>query len=244
MKDILKNGGKLFLKTIVINIMCFFVVISLVALGIAVFADNIGYEAYGTKSKDDEPVRLYIHYSADGEDTKLEEYKEQGYTIQTHPIKKIGKTNDIIISVVAQCFSLGIFIAFIYPNLWDMGFKDNNLVNTGHMKKDILKGLKIGSVAALPAFLLYLFLMITKSGLSADVPISLYRLMNSAFYPLIGIIANGSVVFKDLNVLRSLIMVIPILLIPLTAFISYYLGYKGVAIGEKLTYKKDKKQER
>ena len=51
MKEILKDGGKLFLKTIVVNIMCFFLVISFSVLTTAAFSKNIGYTAYGRRQK-------------------------------------------------------------------------------------------------------------------------------------------------------------------------------------------------
>ena len=70
MKENFKTGAKLFLKLIVVNIMCFFVVMSFSVLSTAAFTKNVGYKAYGTSSDSSEPQELYTHYYADGEDTK------------------------------------------------------------------------------------------------------------------------------------------------------------------------------
>ena len=48
MKENFKTGAKLFLKLIVVNIMCFFVVMSFSVLATAAFTKNVGYKAYGT----------------------------------------------------------------------------------------------------------------------------------------------------------------------------------------------------
>ena len=78
MKENFKTGAKLFLKLIVVNIMCFFVVMSFSVLSTAAFTKNVGYKAYGTSSDSSEPQELYTYYYAEGEDTKKAEYEGQG----------------------------------------------------------------------------------------------------------------------------------------------------------------------
>ena len=50
MKEIFKNSISLFGRIVTINIMCFFLVISLSVLITAAFSENIGYVAMGTRS--------------------------------------------------------------------------------------------------------------------------------------------------------------------------------------------------
>lgn len=240
MTEILKDGGKLFIRTIFINIMCFFVVVSLISFAVAVFAEDVGYVAYGTTDKESEGEKLYTYYIADGEDTKLKEYEEQGYTVTTRAIREVNKTGDTVILLVAQAFALGILITFIYPSMWDRGNSDSNLVNFEHQKKDTLKGLKIGTVAATPSILLFLVLVITRSGLAKNVPVALYKLLNASFYPIIEFIVGDSTKFAELNALQLILLALTLLAVPVIAFIGYYFGYKGLSIGEKLTYKKTK----
>lgn len=47
MKDIIKTAAKLFGKTIIINIMCFFLAISIVSISIALSGENANYIVYG-----------------------------------------------------------------------------------------------------------------------------------------------------------------------------------------------------
>ena len=87
MKEVTKLGLKQFLRLILINVMCFFVVISFSVLSTAAFTKNIGYTAYGTSSESSEPEELYTYYYADGEDTKKQEYTDRGYTVSESKIR-------------------------------------------------------------------------------------------------------------------------------------------------------------
>ena len=87
MKEIFKNSISLFGRIVTINIMCFFLVISLSVLITAAFSENIGYVAMGTSSENEQSVELYRHYYEDGEDTKRAEYEENGYTVSESKIR-------------------------------------------------------------------------------------------------------------------------------------------------------------
>ena len=65
MKEILKMGLAQFGKLILINVMCFFIVISISVLVTAAFTENIGYKAFGTTSDSSESVELYEYFYKD-----------------------------------------------------------------------------------------------------------------------------------------------------------------------------------
>ena len=239
MKEILKSGGKLFLKTVVITIMCFFIVISFSVLTTAAFTKNIGYKAYGTSSDTSSQTELYTYYYEDGEDTYKSAYEEQGYTVSTASIRsQISKTGNTVFLTVSQIFCLLILISFIYPELWHNGTNDSNLVRFKHKKEDKLKGLKIGLVTVIPHYLFLIFLVIAKLGALPSFPMVLYKFLNSSFYSFIEIIVGGAVTVADLAVWRLLLLFILPLIIPAAAGAAYILGYNNFSIGEKLVYKK------
>lgn len=239
MKEILKSGGKLFLKTVVITIMCFFIVISFSVLTTAAFTKNIGYKAYGTSSDTSSQTELYTYYYEDGEDTYKSAYEEQGYTVSTASIRsQISKTGNTVFLTVSQIFCLLILISFIYPELWHNGTNDSNLVRFKHKKEDKLKGLKIGLVTVIAHYLFLIFLVIAKLGALPSFPMVLYKFLNSSFYSFIEIIVGGAVTVADLAVWRLLLLFILPLIIPAAAGAAYILGYNNFSIGEKLVYKK------
>ena len=82
MQDNLKAGLKLFVRIIIANILSAIVVLSVIAISVSAFADEIGYDVYGVKGESGETELLYRHYYADGDDTKLEDFETDGYTRQ------------------------------------------------------------------------------------------------------------------------------------------------------------------
>ena len=237
MKENIKDGLKLFLKIIVVNIMCFFVVMSFSVLITAAATKNIGYTAFGATSDSSDVTELYTYYYDEGEDTKKEEYTEQGYAVTERIIRSemsAGATAAFLI--ISQIFCLMILIAFIYPNIWHIGTSDSNLVRFKHKSEDKLKGVKIGLVAVIPFYLFLIFIAAAKFVMPA-FPMVLYKFLNSSFYSFIDVLCGASTA-GSLAVWRlALLFVIP-LIIPAVSGAAYLLGYKNISLGEKFIYKK------
>lgn len=184
MKEIIKNGAKLFGKIIVINILCFFLAMSIVSIAVSMLKDSAGANTYGP---------------------------------------------------ILQILTLMLLTGLVYPTLWDMGYKDRNMVLTGNGQKDILKGLKIGLVAIVPSVLSIPIFALIKS-----FPAALYKLINSSYYYFFELLTRNADKFCDLAVWKFIVMAIVFLIVPAISFLGYYLGFKDFSIGEKLTYKKKK----
>lgn len=239
MKEVLKGGGKLFLKTIVINIMCFFIVLSFSVLSTAAFTKNIGYTAYGTTSDSSEPTELYTYYFEDGEDTQKSAYEEEGYTVSTNSIRSaLSDGGKAFFLIISQVFAFLLLCGFIYPEIWHIGTTDSNLVRFKHKNEDKFKGFKIGAVASVPNYLLLIFLVIAKLGVFPNFPLALYKFLNSSVYSFIEVISGGAIAVSELAAWRfALLFVLP-LFIPAVSGISYILGYKNISVSEKFVYKK------
>ena len=235
MKEILKNSLSLFGRIIVVDLMCFFLVISLSVLATAAFSENIGYIAYGTTSESEKSTELYRHYYADGDDTKREAYEEDGYTITESKIRsKVSRTGNAVFLTVSAIFSLVLTVSFIYPKFWAMGTKDSNLVHFKHKKEDKLKGLKCGLIATIPGVIvLLLFFFVLR-----DVPVAIYRFLNCNVYTFVDLIVGKASTFKDVSFIQFIGLFLLKAVIPLSAYAGYMLGYKNISISEKFIYKK------
>ncbi len=241
MGEILKGSLKMFVRTVFINLMGFFVVMSLIAFSVAVFAKPVGYVAYGTKEGQEEGVKLYTYYTSQGEDTQLEKYEKQGYTVTKSEIREVEGAGDTVVMILAQGFALGILLTFVYPAMWDLGAADINMVKIGKKEEDKLKGLKIGSFATIPAALMFLFFVFTRNGLTAHIPAAIYKFLNASFYPVLDLLFGESQRFSDLSVWKLIIIALLLCVVPLASHLGYTLGYKGFSLSEKLAYKKIKK---
>lgn len=238
MREVLKDGGKLFLKIIAVNFICFFIALSFSVLSTAFFSGNIGYTAYGITSGSSEAQELYTYYYEDGEDTKRSEYEEQGYTVSTAAIRsEISKGGKIFYLTITQIFNLCILVGFIYPFLWQQGTADSNLVKFKHKNQDSFKGVKIGAVAAIPNYLFLIFLVIARLGVLPNFQLVLYKFLNSSVYSFIEVICGKALSVSGLSVWQFILLFLLPLLIPVITGVSYVLGYKNISMGDRFVYR-------
>lgn len=239
MGDILKTGLKLWGKTIVVSIMCFFVVISMNTIATAFFTENVGYTAYGTTSDSSKHTELYTYEYKDGEDTLKKGYEDQGYTI-TMAYKRSGFSTGgkVFFYGLTQVMCIILLITFIYTTVWPKGTRDNNLVNTGHKKEDVFKGFKYGLVSIIPYSVFWLLVIVLKNGALKEMNLSIVNLTSAQFYSFVQLIMNKAKVLGDIDYVQLVGIWVLQLIIPLISGISYYLGYKDISIGEKMIYKK------
>ncbi len=184
MKDIIKDGIKLWGKTVVISLLCFFLVISVVSIAVSLSGEDANTVTYG---------------------------------------------------LIIQFLTLVILTSFIYPSLWSKGYKDRNMVQTGNLKPDPLKGLKIGLVSIIPSVLSVPVLALIK-GFSAG----LFKLLNPIYYCFFDLLTRGTDKFYQLSAWKFPVIITVFLILPLISFLGYYLGFSDISIGEKITYKKTK----
>lgn len=129
----------------------------------------------------------------------------------------------------------------MYSPVYELGFKESNLVRFKHAEQDLLRGLKIGIIADGFFILTYIGLIIAKFA-APDMPISIYKLVNSYAYSIIEVI-GGNAKVGELSLIKVALLALPLLIVPAIATVGYILGYKGISISEKLIYKKTKEEK-
>lgn len=245
MKDIFLKALKVFGHLIVVGIACFFIVISFNAIEIGLFSKDIGYDAYGRLSEDANPEFLYTYYYDDGDDTKAKEYEDKGYELLKYSIRSdVEKGADITLSVVSQICCLVILISFIYNDVWCAGNKDFEATRIHGKKFSKLKGLYIGLLANIPAFLLLTASLVLKNGATAKLPIAIYTYTNSYAFEMIFAATNGVMYWADVQWWQAAIYYALLLIVPIICLVSYIIGYKDISISEKLIYKNSTKRRR
>ncbi|MEE0809009.1 MAG: hypothetical protein U0L84_06610 [Acutalibacteraceae bacterium] len=242
MKKCFTVGSKMLLKLLVVVVLDFFLCISISVLCIGGFTENIGYDAYGYVNEGDESEYLYTYHTADGDDTKKAEYEAKGYTVVTNSIRsELSGKGQAVYLAVTQIFCILILAAFVYSPVYELGFKESNLVRFKHAEQDLLRGLKIGIIADGFFILTYIGLIIAKFA-APDMPISIYKLVNSYAYSIIEVI-GGNAKVGELSLIKVALLALPLLIVPAIATVGYILGYKGISISEKLIYKKTKEEK-
>lgn len=239
MKGIFKLGFKLYGKVVLATVMAFFIVISVNVIATGLMSEETGYKAYGVKEESQEQELLYEYSNSDGEDTQKEKYEEQGYTITTEKIYRIKKSGVTFFHITSQFFSLMILTVFIYSFLWKVGTKDNNLARFGHITADKFRGFKIGLVACIPYAVFVLALFVLRFIARTNVSTALIEFLNSHIYSFTSLVL-GENAFLDISFIRLFGLLLLGLIVPIISGISYLIGFKDIAIGEKILYKKKK----
>lgn len=242
MKEILKNSASLYLKIVVVSFMCSIVVLSINILANGFFSKEVGYKAFGTIENEEgkeESKELYLYYYEDGEDTERAKYEAEGYEISEYKLKELSANALNTATVVSQIFCFFLLATFVYPTVWDIGFKDGNKVKFKRIEPDKFKGLKIGLLAQVPGVVFLIFLFAAQ-GITKNIPIDLYKLVTAPLYGFIELVKGDASTFGNLKVLNFIFILLLHLIVPVIAHISYILGLKNYSIGEKLIFKKNK----
>ncbi len=238
MKEILSKSLKLYGKCIIGSIMCFILVITLNVIETGVFTDAVGYKVYGVKEGQQEQVELYTHYYEDGDDTKKQEYIDEGYTLSEITVRsQVKKKTAVIWNTISEIFLIILIGVFVYNDMWTLGFKDNNSVRIGLKEENKFKGLQIGLLTSVPAIIFLTVLAIGKTTFAKNVSIAVYAFLNPYLYEAIIMLTNGGGYVSELQVWQIAVFYALLLIIPLIACVAYILGYKSILVSEKIIYK-------
>lgn len=240
MNETLKSGIFLFLRVLVVDIMCIIVTVSVGVLAMAVFTENIGYTAYVT-DKDGKEIAEYHFNLADGEDSLYNDYTSQGYNVKKVTERSQLKGKGYILSnVISQTISLIMLFVFVHNSMFTIGNRDGNLVKFNHKSEDKLWGFKAGLIAMIPFVVLFLACIVFALGLNKDMTVSLFTLPMFYVFQILRVIIGDITTLGALSVWQFVLMFALLFVVPLFSFAAYLLGYKDILIFEKLTYKKKK----
>ncbi len=246
---IFKSGAKLWGTLIIAVMISFFLSASINVICTALFTKTIGYTAHVYTEESDELVDSweYIYNDPDGDgkdngtDEKKAKYEEENYIVQitSKPSTLSGMGKGLYL-IISQVLSFVLIISFASSGVYKQGFKDANLVRTGHMSYDKLKGFKIGLIGNIPFFVLFGLLVVFALGVAPKFFMTWYAHLNSYFYSIIYWISgnNSKITVSELNVVQYILLFLVQFIVPVICSIAYIMGYKGINLREKVVYKK------
>ena len=138
-----------------------------------------------------------------------------------------------------QLFSFIILVTVIWQCTYMLGFKDSNMVRTGHMTEDIRRGFKIGAIAQIPFAVLFILSVVL------NFRYGYYVLANSMYRSFLTVFAGSKnmadIYMRDLGVIRLICIALFLLIVPAVSGGVYIMGYKGIDLPTKIFYKKREK---
>ncbi len=246
---IFKNGIKLSGSLIVAAIISIFLCFSINVICSALFTSEIGYNAYVYENEEaTEPMAQYEYFyndkDGDGKDdnldVKMKEYEDEGFIVETQKVRStLTGTGKTVFLVATQLVGMLMVVAFSSNVSYKQGFKDLNLVRIGQVKKDTLKGFKIGMIGNVPFFLLTILVIAMAYGLAPKFYTVWYAFLSGHFYSFIMWITNGIRTVGELSTVQFVMLMLLQFMVPVISGVAYIFGYKEINIAEKLVYKKE-----
>lgn len=137
------------------------------------------------------------------------------------------------LKVVAQIISITMFVGIIYATAWNEGDKDKNLVGFGRIKEDKLKGVKLGLVVMIPYMLSGILLLLGLLGVTTDLQ-AIYRIIHFQILVILNELMDAAKSSWNGLIFGTLYY----LIVPIASGVGYYLGYKRIAVLNKIMYGK------
>ena len=240
--SIFKTGMSVMLRSLFAIGMAFIIFVSTFFVCSFIFTNEIGYEVYVYNEETDETVKEYEYfYDSPEEDSRLIELEESGATYTKLSLRSELKGFGYGVTVIiVQGFSLLLVFTMLYPFMWKQGDSERNLGEFGHIKPDSWRGFKMGLIASIPQFVLYIGLVLCKLSVLPDGYYSIYRILNSHVFMLLTWVLGANPSLDTTSWWRIIASVLFIAVVPLCCQIGYALGARGILIKEKLVYKSKK----
>lgn len=146
--------------------------------------------------------------------------------------------------ILAQIFSLAIFLVLPYLRLYDIGFNDCNRINYGHIRRDEMKGLKIGCLVALPYAVCGILLLLSYFGAFTPNYQSVYRMINSPYFSLNQMILPPTLTIREQSLFAVVISVLTVLTEPVVYALGYRMGLARISFFEEMGINIGKKKEK
>ncbi|MBQ2001357.1 MAG: hypothetical protein IIU66_05390 [Clostridia bacterium] len=157
-------------------------------------------------------------------------------------VSLIALINNKIGLIVAQCFCLAIFLVLPYIRMYDYGSNDVNRINYGHIKRDELKGLKIGLIVMIPYAIFAFFLLLSHLGVIAPSFFSLYRVVNSPFFCLSQTLLPPTLTATEQNLFAVILSMATVVCEPIVYGMGYRFGLARIAFTTETGIYKGKKK--
>ncbi len=232
-----KMAVKIVGYTILAAVMSLFLTFSVSMLSNGMLTDTVGYNEYeytdtnGDGSYETKTLLETVMYD---ENTTYETQKETAQDDRriaremiTQPKNDFCAAMITVVEVLEQLVMLSLLLGLPGYFVYREGDRDRNLVKHHGMRPDILRGLKMGLLADIPALLVYLLLIAGKYGVFTDSAQGLYRFGNTCLLPIVNLIMPLSLYpATELAVWQLAALFALLFLLPLACAVSYYGGYR------------------
>ncbi len=157
-------------------------------------------------------------------------------------VSLVALINNKIGLILAQCFCLAIFLILPYVRMHDYGSNDVNRINYGHIKRDELKGLKIGLIVMIPYLVFAVLLLLSHLGIIGPSYFSVYRMINSPFFCLSQTLLPPTLTATEQSTVAVILSMLTVLCEPIIYGMGYRFGLARISFTTETGIYKGKKK--
>lgn len=140
--------------------------------------------------------------------------------------------------ILAQIFCLGIILVLPYLRIYDVGFNDHNRINYGHIKRDELKGLKIGLIVSVPYVFCSAALILAHFSIVPPIYLSLFRIINSPYFSLSQTLLPPTLTITEQNIFAVIAVALTAFTEPVVYGLGYRMGLARISFTEQMGLRK------
>lgn len=140
--------------------------------------------------------------------------------------------------ILAQMFCLGIILVLPYLRIFDVGFNDYNRINYGHIKRDELKGLKIGLIVSVPYILCSVALILARISIVPPIYLSIFRMINSPYFSLCQTLLPSTLTITEQSLFAVIVMALTVFTEPVVYALGYRMGLARISFTEQMGLRK------
>lgn len=239
-KNSIKYALKLWGRIVFATIMCAVLYFSLHMLVSALFSHEVGYRIYAA-DESGATVEIESHYYTADEDATMSVPLLEGQTKQ--PIKILTGGAAVSFNILVQILMLAVLAVFPYDRMWQLGARDENMVQCGKKKADNLRGFKIGLMASIPSAVLFVLLILAKSQVIPDWYMTIFRACNMPYLPLINCFFTVDTTVTAAPWFAFVAASVSVFFVPAVCALGYRLGRSGFSLHDHFVYKSKKENK-
>lgn len=239
-KNSIKYACKLWGRIVFATIMCAVLYFSMHMLASALFAQEVGYTVFET-NESGESVKVDTHYYTADEDPSDSVPLLEGQTKQ--PIKTLTGGGAVAFNVFVQILMLAVLAVFPYDRMWQLGARDENMVQCGKKKANNLRGFKIGLLASVPSAILFVLLLLARFNTLPSWYMTIYRACNMPYLPFINAFFTVDTTVLNAPWYAFVAAAVTVFFVPGVCALGYHLGRKGFSVKDHVVYKQKKENK-
>lgn len=234
-KKTLLIAGKVLLRVVLASVLCAILYFSMLTIATGLFSNVVGYQMY-----DVETETAQNYYFADG--VSQDDVPESTDEVVVTALREVPKDTENTFHAISQIMMLIVMAIFPYHILWEFGNHDDTKVRYKGQRPDPLRGYRVGALASIPYFVLWVLLLLTKFGIMPEGYTLVYRIATIPFMPFVNwMTANG--MLQDTAVWQLFVLLLMVAYLPVVCGVSYQLGHNQFSIHEHLVFSKKETEE-